>query len=81
MTTEQTRSKRINWSAVMTAIGAVAAHLAAINFATTGIDWQHLLWSCAGIAIAAYKGTARGSLAKKPKPATLDSADPVGRGG
>ena len=83
MTTEQTLGKRINWSAVMTAIGAGLAVIGS-NLGT-GIDswgdWQHILWGAMLAAIAAYKGTAKGSLGRKPKPATLDTTDPVGKGG
>lgn len=85
MTTEQTLSKRINWSAVMTAIGAGVSTLMGIIHGTdaglSGVQWETAIPLIFAAVVAAYKGTARGSLAKKPKPATLDSADPVGKGG
>ena len=85
MTTEQTLGKRINWS---WAISAIWVKLSAWLIVLIGNqDWsgelKGLLISAIGIvgAWVAGKGTAKGSLGRKPKPATLDSTDPVGKGG
>ena len=72
MTTE-TPAKQINWSAVLTAIGAVASYLAS-HLGAGSFSWENLhalIWPAVGVAIAAYKGTAKGSLSvgsRKPKP-------------
>ena len=88
MTTEQTLAKKINWSAVLSGLGAVAAALWLViqQSASRGDIWSALdspgEWAVLGGAfVAAYKGTAKGSYGKKQKPATLDSTDPVGKGG
>ena len=88
MTTEQTLGKRINWSAVLSGLGAVAAALWLVIQQSS--SWGDILqaldspgeWAVLGGAfVAAYKGTLKGSYGRKQKPATLDSADPVGKGG
>ena len=66
MTTDQ-KPKQINWSAVLTAAGAVigAIHL------KDWTDWDSWLQDVPvliGIFVAAYKGTAKGSLSVKRKP-------------
>lgn len=88
MTGEQTLGQRINWSAVMTAIGAgistFSAGLTALHAAGGEVSfdsWQHLIWGAIMAAVASYKGTAKGSLGKKPKPPTQAATDPVGKGG
>ena len=72
MTTEQP-PKQINWSAVMSAAGAAIAALLAATHGKVGAGILDLNWAVVGpamwaAAVAAYKGTARGSLSVKRKP-------------